>query len=59
MVQKQEARLGKFRTMLGVPLLRDDMVIGVIAIARWIVEPYTDKEILLVTRRGRSGGDRY
>ena len=46
---KQEARLGKFRTMLGVPLLRDDMVIGVIAIARWIVEPYTDKEIRLVT----------
>ncbi len=40
---------GRFRTMLGVPLLRGDAVIGVIILARNIVRPFTDKEIELVT----------
>ena len=40
---------GRFRTMLGVPLLRGDAVIGVIILARNTVRPFTDKEIELVT----------
>ena len=40
---------GQPRTVLGVPLLRGDAVIGVIILARNIVRPFTDKQIELVT----------
>jgi len=41
-------RLGQFRTILAVPLSREDAVIGGLFLARSRVEPFTDKQIALV-----------
>jgi len=40
--------LGKFRTVVGVPMLKDDELIGVITLNRQEVRPFTDKQIELV-----------
>jgi signal transduction histidine kinase len=42
-------KLGGFRTMLGVPMLRDGAPIGVLGMTRSEVRPFTEKQIDLLT----------
>ena len=42
-------KLGGYRSMLGVPLMREGTPIGVIAMARYAARPFTAKQMELVT----------
>src|SRR5262249_7508409 len=47
--QPEAQKLGRWRTMLGVPLLRNGTPIGAMSVTRSSVRPFTDQQVELLT----------
>jgi GAF domain-containing protein/DNA-binding response OmpR family regulator/HAMP domain-containing protein len=47
--EKEAAKIGQHHSMMGVPLIRDDVAIGVIGLSRAHVEPFAERDVELVT----------
>jgi GAF domain-containing protein len=47
--KQEDAKIGKHRSMIGVPLMREGKPIGVIGLSRSHVDPFSEHEIDLVT----------